>query len=134
MKCKVPLLQGQEKERGRKMSEQITGEQLEKASYDKPNCTAHCHECGEKIDTDQEIYGISRDGERHCCYECLDNVIRLSSLHYTHRGIFGGFAEHGKGNDRVIVEVRANSQQEALKKAEEYAGYTLEGVNAYVED
>ena len=115
------------------MSEKITGEQLEaSAGRDKP-VEVTCHECGTIIDCDNDTHYISRDGERFCCSDCDGEITRLSSIKYTHSNEWGGSAEHGKGFDRICVEVRARSQAEALKKAEEYGQITNEGVNAYLE-
>ena len=104
-------------------------------SYFNPNTTAKCHECGASIDVEWDDHGISRDGERYCCADCLDNVIRLDAFTGDSIQYWIGNAEHGSGPgkpDHVEVSVNGTSREEALKKAEEYAQMTLEGVNAYV--
>ena len=105
-------------------------------SYFNPNTTAKCHECGASIDVEQDDHGISRDGERYCCADCLNNVIRLDAFTGDSIPYWIGNAEHGSGQgkpDHVEVSVNGTSREEALKKAEDYAQMTLEGVNAYVE-
>ena len=99
---------------------------------DDPKTTTTCHECGTAIDTEQDTYYVSRDGERYCCWDCDEDITRLSSIHYSDR-TWGASAEFGKGLDCVEVQVRAKSQPEALKKAEDYGDIINEGVNAYLE-
>lgn len=106
--------------------------------YFNPSTAATCHECGISIAAEQEPCGISRDGERHCCYECMMKyVIRLSSLKHTHYDDgkrWGGSAAFGRGVNEITVEVFGRSQAEALKRAEDYGQMVNEGVNAYIEE
>jgi len=97
-----------------------------------PDTTATCAECGVKFDVEQEVeYGISRDGERYCCFNCISDVTRLSSIHYSDRR-WGASAEVGTGLGRVTVEALGRSQAQALKEAEDCGEMINEGVNAYI--
>jgi hypothetical protein len=114
------------------MSEQITGEQLqESVEREKHDTSAMCAECGCILDT-EEHHGISLDGEKYCCSDCIDDVIRLDSIKYS-TGRWGASAKHGKDFDTITVEAVATSREAALKRAKDYAEMTNEGVNAYVE-
>jgi hypothetical protein len=114
-----------------RMSEKITGEQLEASAGMKSKTFDVCAECGSMVDT-EEHHGISLDGEKYCCSDCIDDVIRLDSIKYS-TGWWGASAKHGKDFDTITVEAVAVSQQAALKRAKDYAEMTNEGVNAYVE-
>ena len=113
------------------MSEQITGEQLEASSYDKPNTTAECSECGTMIDVEQECYGESIDRERYCCYDCRKEFAMLRTVfhsHYNSNGKWGGYASF---NGEEVSTLRT-TDTEALKRAEELAELAW-GVKSYIE-
>ena len=114
------------------MSEQITGEQLERASYDPPNITVKCHECGAEIDLNRDNYWPSPDGERFCCFDCHKDVSIINTFKIEPYLCIAE-ACHGDGLDIVKVEVRARTEPEAIKKACEYADMINEGVGCYLE-
>lgn len=117
------------------MSEQITGEQLERAAYHDNNTTAHCHECGANIDVEQDTYGQSIDGEKYCCYDCREDFARLHTLFCNHINRWladAGLHKDGRWGDGECVETRHANEHEALKRAAEMAEMVW-GVKSYIE-
>ena len=111
------------------MIELITGEQLEASSYDKPNTTAECSECGTMIDVEQECYGVSIDGEKHCCWGCSKAFAMLGSICMT-PPLWGylGIANY-KGEE---ITTKRSQERESLERAAELAELAW-GVKSYIE-
>ena len=98
------------------MSEQITGEQLEASSYDKPNTTAECSECGTAIDVEQDYHGVSIDGEKYCCSYCMENMVKVYCFQMCHQVLWLA-AGHV---DNVEITVVADSRKQALSELEDW--------------
>ena len=113
------------------MSEQISGEQLERASYDPQNNQAVCAECGASIELDEGDYGVSLDGEKYCCWDCMKEAVKISSYHHTTIGDYWS-ASATLGNVEVSIRNQPD-QQTALKEAFNLAEINWEGVPAYIE-
>jgi hypothetical protein len=104
---------------------------LESESYNDNNTIAHCHECGASIDTEQDCYGVSIDGERFCCWDCRKEFAMLGTVfhkHYEPNGKWGGYASF----DGEEVSTLRATETEALKRAEELAEYAWD-VKSYCE-
>ena len=111
----------------------MTGEQLEAdAARQNHDTSANCAECGCILDT-EEYHGISLDGEKYCCRECMPDVIRMNCFFVKPNGWWLAQAWHGGDCEKINIEARAKSREAALKRAKDYAEMTNEGVNAYVE-
>lgn len=83
----------------------MTGEQLERASWDEPDTTATCNECGRDFDTDKEIYAEGKN-ETVCCAECFGNSAIIVQV-MNHDDFYNANASFGNVDICITDESRA---------------------------
>ena len=111
----------------------MTGEQLERESYDSHNTTATCEQCGTSIDVEDESYGVSMDGESYCCDVCMDSAVKISARGGT--GLSGDrFSSDASLNEVEITVWNRPNRQVALKSAFDLAEVLFEGAPAYIRE
>ena len=114
------------------MSEQITGEQLERAAYNDNNTIAHCHECGAEIDVEHDYYGESIDGERFCCWDCREQFAMLGTIKSKTGDQPTQFFACANFKEEEATTRKFFNKTQAFKRAEELAEFAW-GVKSYIE-
>ena len=85
-------------------------------SYFNPDCMMRCAECGAEIDTEQDYYGESIDGEDFCCSECMTDQIKCRCFKMEHNG---RFCASGRFDD-VEINVFKDTEKEALSLLDDW--------------
>jgi len=108
----------------------MTGEQLERTSYDNHNTIAECAECGARFDVEDVEHGVSIDGDSYCCPDCMTTSVKIDAFYGK---CSGNWIANAELSELSVCISNQPDKKTALKEAFELAEINWEGIPAYIE-